>query len=179
MTSHTSRLAPPSSQKSRNRVVNARGRARGAGATTAAGRGGASATATEVMLTDGLPCKTRECLARAVPSAAANFGCLEIDFDAINDLRAAPDLTGHQIDTLGDLLNMLVDRGVVAAVRKEIDQHRNRQRLVEDRVLRVHVRAPRQRVARDDRHELTADQIDNLRQQFRMLQLVAVKSLHE
>src|SRR5688572_18135652 len=74
---------------------------------------------------------------------------------------------------------MLVDRGMVAAVRKEIDQHRNRQRLVEDRVLRVHVGASRQRVERDDRHELTGHQINYLRQQFRMFQLVAVKSLHE
>ena len=32
ITSQTSRLAPPSSQKSRNRVVNARGAATGAGA---------------------------------------------------------------------------------------------------------------------------------------------------
>src|SRR5688500_3080957 len=92
ITSQTSRLAPPSSQKSRNRVVSARGAATGAGAATGRALGGASATATVVILTDGLlglpelgswvACvitqatqatqpprlpKTRECLARAVP----------------------------------------------------------------------------------------------------------------
>src|SRR6185295_7539021 len=71
ITSQTRTLAPPSSQKSRNLVVRARGLATtetaAGAAATSIGRRAASATATEVVLTDGLPAKTLECLAGAVP----------------------------------------------------------------------------------------------------------------
>src|SRR5687767_4303000 len=81
---------------------------------------------------------------RDAESPAPDLRRLEVYLDAEDDLRPALDLPGRQIDPLGDFLNVLVDDRVVATLRKQIDQHRYRQRFEEDRVLRVDVRPPRQ-----------------------------------
>src|SRR5687768_15839917 len=114
-----------------------------------------------------------------VGSAATDLRRLEVDLDSKDDLRSALDLAGRQIDPLRDFPNVLVDDRMIAALGEQIDQHRDCQRLVEDRVLRVHVRASRQGVPGDDRHELAADDLHNLRQKLAVFQLVAIQPFHQ
>lgn len=55
---------------------------------------------------------------RSRPSAlpAANFRALEVDLNPINRLQTADDRAGREVDSFGDLLDVLVDHGVEAAL---------------------------------------------------------------
>src|SRR5688572_675883 len=74
--------------------------------------------------------------------AAPDLRRFERDLNAVDGVRAEPDLARLQIDALGDLLDGLVNDSVITALREDVDQHRDRQRLVEDRIFRVHGRPP-------------------------------------
>src|SRR5258708_12145741 len=72
-------------------------------------------------------------------SPAADFGALEADDAAVDFLHPAGDLAGLQVERLGNLDAMHVHDRMVAALREDVDQHGERLRFVEARVLAVDV----------------------------------------
>ena len=89
------------------------------------------------------------------------------------------DLAGREVDSFGDFADVLVDDGVEATLGEDVDQHRDRQGLVEDRVFGIHMGSARERVARNDRNEFCANESHHAREQLGVFQFVAVKPPHE
>ena len=74
---------------------------------------------------------------------------------------------------------MDVHHGVVAALGKDVDEHGQRLRFVENRVLAVDVRVAGKRMPRDDRHHLLVDERDDPLEELGFAQLVAVEALDQ
>ena len=108
------------------------------------------------------------------PSAAPDLRGLEKNLDAVDRFRAVLDLTGGQIDSFRDFLDVLVHDGMIATLREQVDQHRDGERFVEDGSSEF-TSAARQRVPGDDRHELIGDELHDVAQKLGVLQLVAVE----
>lgn len=83
--------------------------------------------------------------------SSTDFRAFEVDLNAVNELRVRVNLAGGEVDTFGDFVDVFVDDGVKAAFREDVDQHRDRQRVIEDRVFGIHMSSPRQGMASDDR----------------------------
>ena len=113
------------------------------------------------------------------PASRADFGALKPDLDAVNLLHAASDLAGREVEPFRHVDAVDVHDGVVAALGKHVDQHGQRQRIVEHGVLRIDQRDARDRVAQHDRNDLVLDETDHLRKQRAMLQFIAVEPLDQ
>src|SRR5262245_46959871 len=79
-------------------------------------------------------------------SSSANFRALEADLDAVDLLDAALDSTRLEVETFRHIDAMDVHDGVVAALGEDVDQHRQRQRVIEDCVFSIDVRDARDRM---------------------------------
>ena len=90
---------------------------------------------------------------------AANLGTLKIDLHAVDDLLTQLDAAGLQIKTLGNFLDMLVHHGMEAAFGEDVDQHRQRQRVMKQGVFRIDLGSSRQGVTLHDGHEFALNDI--------------------
>src|SRR5690606_32189464 len=70
-------------------------------------------------------------------SAAADLGALEADGEAVDLFHSAGDLAGGGVECIGDFDTVEVDGRVVAAFAEKIDEHGQREGIVEDGVLGV------------------------------------------
>src|SRR4051812_23678170 len=111
-------------------------------------------------------------------SASADFRALEADLDAVNFLHAAGNRPGGEVEFVRYFDPVNVDNRVVTTLRKNVDQHGERERVIEYRIFRIDMRDAGDRVTENDRYDLFFDERGDLGEQRAVLEFVAVEPAH-
>src|SRR5580692_3207702 len=91
---------------------------------------------------------------RSRRSPSPDFRAMETDLQAEDFFHAALDESGGEVEFLRDFDAMEIDDGVIAALGKDVDQHGERQRVVEQEVFGIDECEAGNGMAQHDRHEL-------------------------
>ena len=98
--------------------------------------------------------------------------------EAVNLFDPACDEAGLQVESLGDLDAVQIDRRVVAAFGEHVDQHGEGERIVEEGVLGVDEGHAGNRVADHDGDDFFVDERDDAGEERGLLEGVGVETFH-
>src|SRR5438477_7976949 len=91
-------------------------------------------------------------------STSPNLGALKADLDAVDLFHTAFDRAGREIEAFRNIDAMDVHNSVIAALGKHVDEHSQRERIVEHGVFGVDVRDTGDRVPQHDGYHFLFDE---------------------
>ena len=126
----------------------------------------------------GVPRQSRQSLGTRVKNgnalAAANLTPFEADGDSVDPLFVVLNHSRVQIQSLRDVVAANVDCRVKSTLRKNVDQHRQRQVFFPQRIFGIDAGVSGNRMTHDDRHHFQFNVIDDLVKQLRMFNFIFI-----
>ena len=110
---------------------------------------------------------------------AADLAPFEENHDSIDLLLLAGDFAGLQVHALRDRTSADINHGVVTAFRENVDQHLQRKRIIQQRILGTDGCATGDGMPHDNRNQLGFDQRNDLVKQFAVVKFILIESFDQ